>query len=244
MNKDISLTGLICATVFTVLFALIPVRAEAATIKTYTEGKVVRAQLPEEVLYKYTLTEDSLIEINYAYNNSDEGGVLIYQEGDFLNSVEKQFFFNESGKVFTALNAGTYYIDFFEDCGNRTIKVKMTVTPASKYSKGNYCKAKAVSLEQRKWEKLVQTRHYEYSRWYVIKVPKTQKVSIDMPSGNSDETYLFNSKCSKRYSTNYDGRTQVTKNRVQAGTYYIAIHPFNVSTYNMRRGVFYQFRWY
>lgn len=244
MKKIISLTGLICATVFAALFVLIPVRAEAATMKTYTEGKVVRTQTQGKVCYEYTVDVDSLIEINYAYNTSDEGGVIFYEDKEMVHDVDVRYFYNESGKVFVALNAGTYYVDIYENYNDRTTKVKMTSTPASQYSQGNYCKAKAISLEKKQWAKAVQTRQYEYSRWYVIKVPKTQKVTIDCASGYMGSIYLFNSKCTKYYYTDFNGRTQTTTNRVPAGTYYIAAHTYNIGTYNQNVGVYYQFRWY
>ena len=246
MKKGISLIGLVCSIAFAVFFVLIPVRAEAATtLKTYTEGKVVRTQTSGKVLYEYTVDVDSLVEISFDYNISDEGGVRVYADKEMNCLLEVQFFFNTSGKVFTVLSEGTYYIDFYEDYSGRTTKLKMTSTPASKYSKGNYCKAKAQSLEAKKWAKAVQTQEYEYCRWYEIKVPKTQKVTIHMPSGYIGNVFLFNSKITKKYELNTEWDIITTQNRIPAGTYYIVVHEYNLTSYNNNGvGVYYQFRWY
>ena len=248
MKKGISLLGVISGIAFMFVLAFIPMRAQAATLKTYKEGSVVLLKSEGKYLYEFTLEEDSLINIDYAYNSALDGELHFYEDMQMERYMTYVFLTKESGNEQFVLNKGTYYISMYDNA-NTTTKVKIVATPAKTFDKGNYCASEAQSLAARKWVKFASTRDYEYTRWYSIKTTKTQKITIDMPAGSYYYLTVINAKNGKQYQMHYDNsRTITTLNRVPAGNYYITVHFVGMlqklSGPESPFGMYYQFRWY
>ena len=253
MNRKISFLCVISAALFMAVFIFLPLKAEAATaVRKYEEGKVVRLKSPEQEIYIYSLEEDSIVEINYAYNYSGKVHYSFYYNKSFGNNCWNGQITEESGKDFVVLEKGDYFLYMYEaveSSEQATAKVKLTSTPVSAYNKDNYCGDKAQNLPAKKWIKLAQTKRTEYSRWYKITVTDTKKVTIDMPAGYLYYVAFVNPKNGKNYNLSYkDDRTLQTRNRVSPGTYNIVVHYLGtyVTTYphTTRYGMYYQFRWY
>ena len=254
MRRIVSLSGFVLAMALFCIVALFPIHAQAVTYKKYNDGSVFRLKRNSSLLYKYTLTEDSLVEIDYAYNTYGNACFIIMDSN--LSGVWSYYADNESGKQFVVLNAGTYILDFYESSPDNasytaTTKFKIISTPASSINKDNYCREKTITIEARKWVKIVQTNGSEYTRWYQIVVPETRKVSIDLPAGNMSDINIFNINNMKKYDMEFGGKTLKsyrTKNRLSKGRYFVLVHPYNISTYTYEgkpgTGIFYQFRWY
>ena len=259
MSRKISLLGLFSALALLAVLVLIPMRANAATtFKTYNNGTVVSLKRAGKLYYQYTLAEDSLVEINFSNNYSFQTNIVIYSDKEMTQTV---YYVNETheytnAKVFVPLVKGTYYIDMCEGdmyyAGTNEAKAKLTATPVSSINKNNYTRNKAIQLASNKWAKIVQTPDNEYCRWYKITVPKTQKVTFDIASGEYYFINLINIKNGKYYNMEHNGRTITTQNRVSAGTYYVYVHQYPIlSLYepsyfagNPYVGVYYQFMWY
>ena len=246
MNRKISLVGIISAIAFLAVLVLVPMRAEAATIKTFTDGKTVALKKSGAVTYKYVLDDDALVEINYAYNNSGRTYIGVYTDKNLSKYVASIYPSTASGKQFYALQKGTYYLDMYEGgqywSGTPTAKVKITSTPASSINKDNYCRKKAQTITAKKWVKVVQSPNYEYDRYYLIKLTKTQKINIDVPAGSTYNFYIYEGKTLNSVSLSRGKQTITSENKYAAGTYILVIRAGSFNTY--RLGDFYQFKWY
>ena len=248
MKKGISFMGVIGAIAFMIVLAFIPMRAQAATFKTYNDGSVVLLKRQGKIYYTYTLEEDSVVEINYAYNEYKSSSMYIYRTKEMTDDPMWEIWsVKEKDKLYYVLRKGTYYIDMYDDLA--MTKVKLTSTPVAAYDKGNYCAAEAQPLSANKWAKFAISKDYEYTHWYKIKTTKTAKVTIDVPHGAMFYT-LINAKNKKEYPlvVNYEDQQLVTKNRIPAGNYYIAVHwigvLYNAYATDNSLGCYYQFRWY
>lgn len=246
MNRKISLVGIISAIAFLAVLVLVPMRAEAATTKTFTDGKTVALKKEGTVYYKYVLNDDALVEINYAYNNAGRVGVAIYSDKNMSKFVASFYPSDVSGKQFYALQKGTYYINMYEGSqywsGTPTAKVKIASTPASSINKDNYCRKKAQTITAKKWVKVVQSPNYDYDRYYLIKLTKTQKINIDVPAGDTYDFRIYEGKTLNSVSLSRGKQTITSENKYAAGTYILVISSGSFNTY--RTGYFYQFKWY
>lgn len=223
-------------------------RADAATLKTFKDGSTVKLQHDGTYLYKYTIAEDSLVEISWAGVVKPYGiDIYVYADKACSKRITWNYTSDASGKMFLALKKGTYYLNLYEGVASSTRtttgKVKIKSTPATAINKDNYTLGKAAALEAKKWAKVVQTPLYNYARWYKIKITKAQKVTIDTPLKNATFFDVYSSSL-MRCPVEYSGTT-VTTDKLAKGTYFLRVSAMTPTNFTQGRGGLYlQFKWH
>lgn len=219
-------------------FAFIPMRAEAATIEN---GKNTKLLQSGQQFYKFTLSDDSLVQVYWSNNTKNGTAITLYVDKDKKKMID--FLYpsgQKTGKEFYALKKGTYYVDMYDYY--QVASVKITWNVASKYDKQNYCMAKATTLNKDTIANVVQTPRYDYSRWYRIKLTKAQKVTILSPYGNGGFVYLYSPSWQSYQFSTADSTNKVTTDKLAAGTYYIRV-AMDGSYYQGVEGSYIAFKW-
>ena len=226
--KQFKMLLLTAVTALLMLFVVfIPMRANAATIEN---GKGVKLLAEGKQFYKFTLDDDSVIQLSWGKNNNGLARVTIYADKNKSSYIRGYSMGSATGKLYVCMKKGTYYVDMYD--GNSTKKpqatMKFTWESGKKYSRGNYSLATAYSLKANTIEQVAQIRKYDYDRWYKIKLTKTQKITLQVPYGPAYYIYVFNSNGDfvefDYNSVYYYGLTEmVSDKKVPAGTYYIMV---------------------
>jgi hypothetical protein len=219
----------------------IPMNAGAATVEN---GQSVKLLQKGKQFYKFTLKDDSLVQVSWT-NNNNCSDMIIYKDktkNDYYSYIE---FEGKKGKTFIALAKGTYYFDVFDYSSKPTTTVKFNWTPASDYNKDkNYSVKTAKPLKADTIVHVVQVRKYDYYRWYKITLTKGQKLTIMAPYGNIDRPFVLNSKLDiLDFNVTYDSahKSYTSDEKLPRGTYYIAVPPsFNS---NFKVGYYVAFKW-
>ncbi len=226
--------------------AFIPMRANAATIEN---GQTVVLQEYGKQFYKFTLEDDSLVQIYWARNNSKSCDFNIFTDKDklmehYLRWVNLNS--NKTGRVFMALKKGTYYVEMYEVSETPTTTVRINWTSAEKYDKRNYSAKTAQLLEADTTVRVAQVGQYSYMRWYKIKVTKAHKVTITETYGAP--LYLFTIYSSDfrdlgdmyNWTFSSDGTERTLDKKLAVGTYYIVMRN---QDYTSKMGTAASFKW-
>ncbi len=198
----------------------IPMNAKAAKV---TNGDSVKLEKPGKQFYRFTLGEDSLVQLNWSKNAKKKAVIRIYDDKNKMTLVHAVSNMGSNGKDFIALDAGTYYVDMFDNTATPTTVVKFSWTSASKYSRENYSAKTAKKLNPDTLVTIVCTNNYNYDRWYKITLTEAQKVTIKAPYGGVAYLYIYN-KDFEWLNDNYDSNDNTIFSSVDVlpkGTYYI-----------------------
>ncbi len=198
----------------------IPMNAKAAKV---TNGDSVKLEKPGKQFYRFTLGEDSLVQLNWSKNAKKKAVIRIYDDKNKMTLVHAVSNMGSNGKDFIALDAGTYYVDMFDNTATPTTVVKFSWTSASKYSRENYSAKTAKKLNPDTLVTIVCTNNYNYDRWYKITLTEAQKVTIKAPYGGVAYLYIYN-KDFEWLNDNYDSNDNTIFSSVDVlpkGMYYI-----------------------
>ena len=243
--KQLKVLALATISALLMLFVVfVPMRANAATIEN---GKSVKLLKEGKQFYKFTLEDDSVLKVSWSKNNNQLMYMYIYTDKNRSNCVYGFGPSQVSGNYYICLKKGTYYADMFDGNSSKAAQATMKFTWESgkKYSRGNYSLATAYSLKSGTIESIAQIRKYSYTRWYKIKLTKTQKITLQIPYGDYSQFALFNSDCERLYlnSSNYTygiDKSVYTDDKLPAGTYYISVFLSNPAE---SYGPYYAFKW-
>ena len=212
--------------------AFIPMRANAAIIEN---GQTVVLQQYGKQFYKFTLEDDSLVQIYWARNNSKACDFNIYTDKDkapehYLRWVSLNS--NKTGREFIAMRKGTYYVEMYEVSETPTTTVRINWTSAEKYDKGNYSAKTAQPLEADTTVRIAQVGQYSYMRWYKIKVTKAHKIEL-----TEDYDYIYgltvfssdfrNLGDQYGFTMSLDGKSKTLNKKLAVGTYYICLYMYD-----------------
>ncbi len=242
-NLKIAVLGVLSMLLMAFL-VFIPMNVKAATVEN---GQTVKLLNQGKQFYKFTLADDSLVQISWT-NNKGSSEMFLYPDKERSEELRFISFNGEKGKTFVALAKGTYYFDMYDNNSKPATKVKFNWTAASTYSKGNYSLKKAQTLKADTIVHVVQVHKYDYTRWYKITLTKGQKLTIMAPYGNLYMPSIWDSKSnsvnlsctnntfsSSGYPTSY-----TTDQKLPKGTYYISI-PMTDPAYKV--GEYVAFKW-
>ncbi len=150
-----------------------------------------------------------------------------YIEAAFTNSKKKKLADEIEQKGITAyygVKKGTYYVKVDTDAA---YKIRYTFETAA--DKKNTTKKKAVSLKQKKTVKGLFVINEKKSRWYKVKLKKTQtlKLTLNASTDKYGFWYQITDSKGKKIVSNQElprGKKQFKK-KLKAGTYYLEIAP-------------------
>ena len=213
--------------------AFIPIRTNAATIEN---GQTVKLQDQGKQFYKFTLEDDSLVQIYWTKNNKISSNLDIYSDKE----KEEHLYWvhlnkGKTGREFLAMKKGTYYVDMYDMADIPTTTVRINWTSAEKYDKGNYSAKTALPLEADTTVRAVQVGQYSYVRWYKIKVTKAHQVKITIDDNYISSIYSMDIFASDfrdlgemyGYTVSADGRSKTVNKKLAVGTYYIVLWMFD-----------------
>lgn len=226
--------------------AFIPMRANAAIIEN---GQTVVLQQYGKQFYKFTLEDDSLVQIYWARNNSKACDFNIYTDKDkapehYLRWVSLNS--NKTGREFIAMRKGTYYVEMYEVSETPKTTVRINWTSAEKYDKRNYSPKTAQLLEADTTVRVAQVGQYNYLRWYKIKVTKAHKVTITETYGTPLYLFTVFSSDFRDLGDMYgwifssDGTERTLNKKLAVGTYYIVMWE---QDYTSNTGIAASFKW-
>ncbi len=238
-NLKIAFLGIISMLLMAFL-VFIPMNAKAATVEN---GQTVKLLNPDKQFYKFTLADDSLVQISWT-NNKGASEMVLYPDKDRSSRLKYILFNGKKGKTFIVLAKGTYYFDMYDEQYTPETRVKFNWTPASKYDKGNYSLETAQTLKADTIVHVAQVHKYNYFRWYKITLTKGQKLTIMAPYGNLYMPFILDSKCNIIYhnygSASNDVTSYTTDQKLPKGTYYILVPTIYTSN---KVGEYVAFKW-
>lgn len=193
-------------------------------------------------VYKVKVTADTLFVVNWT-NNRGGSYVTVYpdkecEENSIYNILGDDYSMN-SGTKGLVLYRGTYYI-YMKDYDNK-VKVKF-LKKANTINKQNYCISKAITMTKNKKYEYSQSKKINFTRWYKIKLTKSQEISIV----GYDSEYGY-----KLYDSNFNtvnckysekNRTITTRGKQPKGIYYLSLYEKDLDSL-MDKGYYYSIYW-
>ena len=245
--KQLKMLLLAAVSALLMLFVVfVPMRASAATIEN---GKSVKLLAEGKQFYKFTLDDDSVLQVSWSKNNNNLAYAVIWTDKNRTNSVYGFSPSTASGKEYICLKKGTYYVDMCD--GNSSKKpqatMKFTWESGSNYSRGNYSMETAYDLKSGTLEQVAQIRKYSYIRWYKVKLTKTQTLTLQIPYGDPYEFSVLSTKegwiSMNTSNYNSDNKTISSYSKLPAGTYYIMLFDYSMYYGYSTVGQYYAFKW-
>lgn len=216
------------ATVLMIVVMIFSMSAFASSDYKYSALKAdkwynLKEEYPKTV-YKVKISDTSIVTINWRGNKNGEFHVVFYADKACSNEAYSTYYIHDTkGLEGFSLSRGTYYVLMENNAGVKSLQAKIRITKA--VDKGNYSKAKAVSLAANRTVQIAQSPDCCYTRWYRIKLTKKQSVTITTSDYDANKVFMFGAdmkliKCAKGDSK------VVTDNNLSAGTYFIRVVPF------------------
>jgi len=221
MKRTRRFIALLLATIL-MLFTLAPSALAAYKVQAVklNQWYTLRDSSPNMTIYRLKVTGETVVYFNWKNYDTESnwGGIFLYYDKACSSSVDLvSFSDSSSGKDALVLYSGTYYIKMY-DYNERT-KVKITTKPATKLNQSSFCMANASSLKAGKKAEFAQTRKFNYSRWFKIKLTKAQVITFYGRLGY----YTLFDKNSNEISCERRSDQYITSGSQAKGTYYLKI---------------------
>ena len=243
----------ILAVLLVCVIAYAPMRANAATLKNITAGQSFALKHEEQEVYKLVIDTDAVVKFAWSNDERNYSYIGLFTDKACKDRICSCAPSTKSGNKVWALKKGTYFVQAYDGYSfssyTPTMKLKVTWEDASVINKNNYCRAKAIAVNASTNVRVAQTPTQDYTRWYKIKVPKTQKLTINAPTGTGTLSNLTVLSTSMTRFNNFtssgtgSSAKMVSVDKMAADTYFILVSGCGYSYTKNRLGEYHVFSW-
>ena len=230
--------------VLALLFSARPAQAHAADTTKLKAGKSIKLS-QQQKNYKLTLKKDSLVKVSWSGHKPSSFGYIHcttntknISKDNLLWAINSNDF-TKKGTLYFGAAKGSVYLRMLDSKG--TTKVKVTITPVSKYNTDNFKRANAKTLTSSTWQTLVQTPNNNYPRWYKIEVPMSKTITITANEGAGRLITLIDFK-GEAVPVAKGTKILETEDPVKAGTYFIVVEDHDFENIQAPYG-YVRFKW-
>lgn len=229
--------------VFTTLLAFFPTECFAAyKVKTLNLNQwyKLKDSSSNMTIYKVKVPEDSVYIVSWKKHDTDYFAYGTISTDKACNNNVDTFLgvsVPSSGSKGIVLYKGTYYIKMYDS--KEKTQVKITSKTVQSINKENYSVSRATILAKNKKMEIAQTKRDHYTRWYRIKLTKSQTISI---YGYDSWYDLYDSNFNPiRCNRDYQKKVITTDGVQSKGVYYLAVYDYVSSL--LKSGAYYKLYW-